>query len=91
MNRIRETLSDIFQDHPSKISKLLKTTVTPGAWGNPNYVETYYNSIGYKYPCRTCGGKATYQLALSDHLFQPQGSLYYCDKDCPPNWNIISD
>ena len=60
-------------------------------YNRPNYIEKYNNPNGFKYTCRLCNNKATWQLALFDHLFQPQGSLYYCNEHMPPDYSTIVD
>lgn len=60
-------------------------------YGRPNYIERYYNPNGYKYKCRECDEKSQWQFALFDHLKQPQGSIYYCDKHVPADYSTIID
>jgi hypothetical protein len=59
----------------------------------PNYVERWYNRDGFNHTCRRCKEPtiATWQLAVLDHLQQPNGSFYYCDAHCPENFGINSD
>lgn len=74
-----------------EIPKPLKIEYYTSSWGNQAHIEWYYNSVGYNEPCRKCGGKTTYQLAWYDHIWQPQGSLWFCEICVPPNYNSISD
>jgi len=74
------------------MAKLLEKYEYKNYYGRPNYIEKYNNPDGYKYKCRSCKTKsAHWQLALFDHLHQPQGSLYYCDVCIPPDYSIIVD
>jgi hypothetical protein len=60
-------------------------------WGNRYPIMIYYSSLGFQLDnriimCRTnCGNTAKYCLAIHNHLWEPQGSEYYCESCVPEN------
>ena len=57
-------------------------------YGNKFPIKIYWNIEGYIFDgnlvnCRTCGHPAKYKYAIYNHLFEPQGSLYYCETCAP--------
>ena len=77
-----------FKKVPFK-ERLLGTVYKISTYGNKFPIEYYVSPEGFKWKekdvfCRTCKkNKATYQLAISNHLFEPQGSEYYCGSCVP--------
>ena len=56
--------------------------------GNKFPIDWFYSAGGYIWnnetvKCRTCGQTATYRVQISNHLYEPLGSEYYCG-DCVP-------
>ena len=53
--------------------------------GRVFYIEIKFRVGGFRFrnkqvDCRDCPNSAVWQIAKFDHLFQPQGSEYFCDQ-----------
>jgi len=69
--------------------KYLGTVYRLSIYRNKFPIEYYLSLEGFSFRgkeilCRSCHkNKATYQLAISNHLYEPQGSEYYCSSCVP--------
>ncbi len=52
--------------------------------GREFLVRFFMNSYGYSYNCGICNKTAVYRMEIYNHLFEPQGSEYYCMECTPP-------
>lgn len=59
-------------------------------------VKYYVSPEGYKrngeqLTCSSCGVNAIWRLEIYNHIFEPQGSEYYCAKCVPPLVTSVGD
>ena len=68
--------------------QFIKEIYETSTYDNKFPIKIYWNIEGYIFDgnlvnCRTCGHPAKYKYAIYNHLFEPQGSLYYCETCAP--------
>lgn len=68
------------------------------AWGNEFPIKFYMNPEGYvgrdgnKILCRSCKqAPAVHRLEIYNHIYEPQGSEYYCDNHAPKPIQVTSE
>lgn len=71
--------------------KLLRETYETSIWGHQYPIKFYVNPFGYTYNCTTCKQAAIYRLEIYNHLYEPQGSEYYCRSHVPEPTALSSE